>query len=502
MTINFILNDPQAASPAMRQIEPHVARPTGRADFRFFGEVGEGLFAPPTDGFLFWQCREAALRAIDLWEAIDTALNTWAQNRSTLRLIQKVPNQSDLNAFYNRSSLSFFEFTTGGRSFFSGASTDVVAHEAGHAFLDQIRPDLWDSTFLETGAFHEAFGDCIAILTALDDRETRETLLDGGGLLRQTNFVESTAEDLSDGIRTVQPNHNAAEPRHAVNNFQWTLPFNLPPNGGPGALINEVHSFGMLFSGCFYDLITNIFANRSDSSEVGLAAAARTAGRLLAAAARSAPLSPRFFRAVGDAMVLADRELHGGVNEQAVTAAFNNHNIDIEVATMLAPTNVLSGRAPDVTASRSSDILSRTSRRDLVAEIGRADGQRFSAQPAKIGPSNIYMARHRHVVALDDVSERLQGVVAVVEEDVLLGESDGRAAILGGAASVVDTQSEAKSFVHSLIENGQVAFPGEDRGKIDVATHQVRKSDSRAVLRRRQFTCRCGHCRLPPLQRR
>ena len=155
-----------------------------------------------------------------------------------------------------------------------------------------------------------------------------------------------------------------------------------------------------------------------------------------------------------------------------------------------------------MTASRSSDILSRTSRRDLVAEIGQADGQRFSAQPAKIGPSNIYMARHRHVVALDDVSERLQGVVAVVEEDVLLGESDGRAAILGGAASVVDTQSEAKSFVHSLVENGQVAFPGEDRGKIDVATHQVRKFDSRAVLRRRQFTCRCGHCRLPPIQRR
>jgi Zn-dependent metalloprotease len=47
-----------------------------------------------------------------------------------------------------------------------GASTDVVAHEVGHGLLDSARPDS-STSILEVGAFHEAFGDCIAMLTAL-----------------------------------------------------------------------------------------------------------------------------------------------------------------------------------------------------------------------------------------------------------------------------------------------------------------------------------------------
>jgi 3-hydroxyacyl-CoA dehydrogenase len=41
-----------------------------------------------------------------------------------------------------------------GKTFFSGASTDVVSHEVGHGLLDSIRPELWDAPFLEAGAFH------------------------------------------------------------------------------------------------------------------------------------------------------------------------------------------------------------------------------------------------------------------------------------------------------------------------------------------------------------
>ena len=62
---------------------------------------------------------------------------------------------------------------TGTKSTWSGASTDVVAHESGHALLDQSRPDLWDSSYPETNAFHEAFGDCMALLTAFADPATR-----------------------------------------------------------------------------------------------------------------------------------------------------------------------------------------------------------------------------------------------------------------------------------------------------------------------------------------
>src|SRR5262249_2467625 len=143
----------------------------------------------------------------------------------------------DLNAFYDRASLSFFHFTKGGNTFLSGASTDVVAHETGHGILDAIRPELLNSAVFEVNALHEAFGDCVAILTALHDGPTRTALLPS---LAQANFVEATAENLAAGIKTVNPQHNAAAPRHARNKFKWQLPSSLPDFGsagdGPGKL--------------------------------------------------------------------------------------------------------------------------------------------------------------------------------------------------------------------------------------------------------------------------
>lgn len=144
MPINFIPNDPRAGHPLAAVIEAHAERPDELARYVYLGSVPEDTYPTDSDGFLFWQCREAALRAIDLWELIDgSTLTTW-QNGKTLRLKHKTPGQPQLNAFYDRLSLSFFQVdAAGGDSYRSGASTDVVAHEAGHAFLDAIRPDLW-----------------------------------------------------------------------------------------------------------------------------------------------------------------------------------------------------------------------------------------------------------------------------------------------------------------------------------------------------------------------
>src|SRR5262249_45434459 len=142
------------------------------------------------------------------------------------------------------------------------ASTDVVVHEAGHAFLDALRPELWDSNFPEPNAFHEAFGDCVALLTALFDVETRRRLLRLDSKLGRRNFVETLIESLANGIRDYDPKHNASKPRHGLNTYRWVLPSTLPDDGGPGALINEIHSFGQVFVGCFYDLIRNMYARQ------------------------------------------------------------------------------------------------------------------------------------------------------------------------------------------------------------------------------------------------
>ncbi len=224
--------------------------------------------------------------AVARWEDLDGNLSQWTRatlNRKRLALLQD--DGVDLNAFYDGQSLSFCHVQTGAKKTFSGASTDVLAHETGHALLDAIRPDLWDTNFLEVGACHEAVGDCMALLTALSDSATRMAMLAASPDLGSSNFLEATAEDLSDGVRReLGPNHPAAQPRHALNSFRWQLPTTLPPSGPPQVLSSEVHSFGRVFSGCFYDTIRNIFASSANKTEATLSAVAQTAGKLLIAA--------------------------------------------------------------------------------------------------------------------------------------------------------------------------------------------------------------------------
>lgn len=345
MAINFIPNDPMAAFPAptMRVETERLDPPNGQAGFNYFNPAPVGLYNLGSPEFLFWQCRQAALMALEVCELFMGPLTQW-QSRQKLDLLQDAG--SDLNAYYNRASLSFFHNTTNGKTTFSGASTDVVAHEAGHALLDAIRPDLWNSFFPEVGAFHEAFGDCIAILTALSDRGSRQAVLD---TINNPNFEETTAEDLSDGVRqAIGPNHPAATPRRALNTFQWQLPSTLPPGGRDvgDILTSEIHSFGRIFSGCFYDTIRNIFNSLPNRSEANLWIAAQTAARLLIASIRQVRETQRFFQEIGRGMVLVDRNQNGGVNQQAIAQAFANHGIALGSSALTAPTASLAGPAP------------------------------------------------------------------------------------------------------------------------------------------------------------
>lgn len=72
------------------------------------------------------------------------------------------------NAYYDRRtrSLRLYYFGDGDRPSYTSLSHDILAHEAGHAVLDGIRPFYLEHSSRETAAFHEAFGDLTAILTA------------------------------------------------------------------------------------------------------------------------------------------------------------------------------------------------------------------------------------------------------------------------------------------------------------------------------------------------
>ncbi len=492
MSINFIPNDPSAGStaPGLRVQAKHANRPATRADFTLTNTSAEGAAAPGTARFLFWQCREAAMAALDAWEAVAGNFARWQGNRRALSLRQDAG--VDLNAYYDRSSFSFFHQGVSGTTYYSGASTDVVAHEVGHGLLDSTRPELWDAAFLETGAFHEAFGDCMAVLTALNDRDSRIKLLAATATLKKRNFVEATAENLSEAIRRLAPDHNAAEPRHAFNTLKFQLPETLPTTGGPGALINEVHSFGMLFSGCFYDLIALLFTAQTTKTETTLLASARTAGTLLIAGARTALITPRFFQSVGRAMTLADDERNAGRNRDAIRTAFQQHDVMLGSNALLAPATVLEGSAPPLGRTAT---LKRSTRRDLARRLRAAPGDRLTLGHADIGGRRIPCVFHQRRISLAAIHRRLRGVSAVATVPVLIGESGGRPAILGELPEPTATEREVHAFVESLVDNGQVevdetAAGSEAERGIPRVTHRVRSVGGQKTLRRVRFQAR------------
>jgi hypothetical protein len=495
MTINFIPNDPRAgvAAPSIRQQTKTPTRPASRSGFTFSGASPEGVAVPGTSKFLFWQAREAAISAVTAWEACVGPHKAWQGNRKKLPLLQDAG--VDLNAFYDRASFSFFHETVAGAVFFSGASTDVVAHEVGHGLLDSVRPDFFDVNFLEVGAFHEAFGDCMAILTALGDLETRQKLLLTAPDLRKRNFVESTAEELSRGIGLLIPGHNAGEPRHAFNTLKYQIPSTLPSNGGPGAFINEVHSFGMVFTGCFWDLIANLFTASTLQTEASLLAAARLAGELLITGAKSALVTPRFMQSIGRAMTLADQAKTGGTNHDHIRDAFDRHNILLGSNAMLAPSAALAGAAP------SGATLSATTRKDLLQRMGNAPGAKLALSAVNMFGTPVVQAVQTRSVALGALDPRLKGVVALAREPVMVGASGARAAVMGAVPHASDTDSEVRTFVESLLAHRRIDLGSKPKKSALVAgthwdhtTHVINSVGGKKVLQRTRFQCICRQC--------
>jgi hypothetical protein len=500
--INFIPNDPLAVGDSpMRRVAARPNRPAGRAGITVVGDAPEGLYQPGEDGFVQWQARQAAILTLEAWEkALDAPIKTWAEESANPKSLEVDPDVGeDINAYYTRRNVEFYHKFRDGDTTFSGASTDVVSHEVGHAMLDAIRPDLWGSFQLEIGGFHEAFGDIVAIVTALADRKTRDKLLAVAPNLGTANFVEATAEDLSDTIRRVLGlNHPAAKPRRALNTFKWQLPETMPRSGGPDVMIAEVHSMARIITGCFYDLVRGIFAASGSPTQARLWSATSTAARLFYHAAQNAPAFPRFFRSVGRAMTLADETLHAGANGQLIKQAFAQHGLALGSQALLAPELALAGGSPKVDRRKRAVKVQPATLRDLRERFGAPAGRHANVALVELGDTAVANVALRDEVPLDDVDPRLRGVVAPVDTVALVGDSGGSAALLfaprAGAPS-----AEVLNFVNSLVANGQVAFdspPPRRRGMVasyedsGAATHAIRRRGGKQELERIRFACK------------
>lgn len=156
-----------------------------------------------------------------------------------------------MNAYYSRSqkALRFFYFddTTEPAPYptvFTCRSFDIVAHEAGHAILDGLKPGwLSIGNPPQTGGLHESFGDLCAIFLTLSQLDQVEAIIaQTKANLHAKNFLADVAEQFGDALG--RPNGL----RNADNDLKLSQ------------VGTEVHAISQVFTGGIFDVLADIFA--------------------------------------------------------------------------------------------------------------------------------------------------------------------------------------------------------------------------------------------------
>ncbi|MBC6459964.1 hypothetical protein [Actinomadura sp. HBU206391] len=157
------------------------------------------------------------------------------------------------NAFYSRTAkaLKFLFFNpaeTGAEQVFTCRSTDIVAHECGHAILDGLKPGwLAAGNPPQTGGLHEAFGDLTAIFFALSQPDQAEALVAATKAdLHAKSFLASMAEEFGTALGL------QFGLRNADNDLKLS------------EVGNEVHAISQVFTGGVYDVLADVYAFEGD----------------------------------------------------------------------------------------------------------------------------------------------------------------------------------------------------------------------------------------------
>lgn len=239
----------------------------------------------------------------------------------------------DANAYYDRGSLRFFYFGDPVRrkNVFCCDSRSVVTHELGHAYLDILRPDWWDVQSLEVWAFHESFGDIVALLSMLQydqliDKAIQETKND----LTKSNILTRLAADMGIGIYNVTKGEHGELPyclRDVSIKFNYVQPETLPSDGRDNQLLNESHSFSRVFTSAFYQALIQVaLAQQNVSLKEGIKRARDIMCSYLMKAVCTAPTTVRLYEAIVHRMLQIDQS-EGGKYQKILNDSFTAQNL-------------------------------------------------------------------------------------------------------------------------------------------------------------------------------
>lgn len=299
---------------------------------------GNYLLAEHGDGISQVNALVFTNETLNLFEEYRGSEIPWATRGSQISVTPH--KQEGRNAYYSRfggGTNYFYSHSPGLDTVMKTAnSTDVVAHETGHALLDGLRPGYFGTHDAETGAFHEAFGDCAAMLMGLRIAVNHDHVMEAtGGSLRKHNVISSLAEEF--GAARAFDNDDPSDDhkiwlRTALNSFTYKDPSEIPPGrGDDDNLGREVHSFSRLFSAAFYDTIESVYMQSiyddKQCPKDALKTAEQVTGPLLTQAIESGSTSRARFKEIALGMIAADKAQNDGKYSDGIKKVFLDRKI-------------------------------------------------------------------------------------------------------------------------------------------------------------------------------
>lgn len=312
-------------------------------------EQGAFVYSPEDRRHYAANAFAAASRALTIFEEAWGKPIAWATGRPQLEVT--ADQGKALNAHYSRWDHGIFFFhdvdAQTGDTVYTAGSGEVVAHEIAHAILDGLRPAYFSAWSPDAAAFHESFGDILAMLVSLhDDRVLDRVVEQTGGDLSRPNLAAAMGEQLGRALNH-QSGHNLTGgdyTRNAIHNLVWQDPVSLPDSAPADQLSSEHHSFSRVFTGAFYDLLTGICQQKQGEGQDPRAALASTAREGVAMLARMLAASPEgdfTFKDMAAALLQSEREHHQGRYSAQILQAFRARKILPEEGGLLDPVDTL-----------------------------------------------------------------------------------------------------------------------------------------------------------------
>ncbi len=477
--VSIFANDPNAKGLGLEQVVP----PAGKSPFAIPGwSSAGGLFNPGTPEFQAGELYVVLTQTYAAWTGFFGADFGWQPGVAQLPIVPRAGQ--DFNAYYDRTGLKFFYDTDQKtkQPIYACESSDVVAHECGHAILDAHHPDYWDSLLSETGAFHEAFGDMSAILVTLGDAAVRAAILaENHGDLAKSNAVSRLAEQLAHALSDSGHPDVVVSPdalRDAVNKFRYRAPDTLPAKSPASKLSSESHNFSRVFSGAFYDLLVGIYGQLrketpSLTADAALAQARLDAGHLLAQGLLLAPKGDAAFKTIASSMLTANAQKFGGkylavlkkvfVGRRILTASAVKGVAETEGA-RLTTTSALAGTASaSIGAAVTVDPASLRIGEDLPSGFRQA--VRVPKQEFHLTETRTRRDASRVLQYTSTRTVQLKGKAMGMASGAVVDVADGLAVHVDSSGTVISSQlhksdraheKRIRDHVEKLVAHGRV----------------------------------------------